>query len=195
MELYIARHGETEFNHQRRIQGSGKDSPLTPKGITQAISLGQQLENINFDAVYCSPLGRAVSTIENAFGGKYTPIFDERIVEIGLGVFEGLTWFETREKYPNVSVSYPITNPTAYIPPPEGEGLPCMLKRVNSFLDDILAKHQGQKVFVLTHGFTLCVFYACIIDKDIATIASAPTYGNCQIAKYTHTNGEWRAFA
>jgi len=70
MELYVSRHCETLSNIQRRLTGS-LDSPLTEKGIEQAKSLGKSLENITFDAVYSSPLKRAVETVKAAFGGKW----------------------------------------------------------------------------------------------------------------------------
>jgi len=187
MELYIARHGETKFNEEHRIQGSGKDAPLTLKGIEQAKALGKSLEGISFDAVYSSPLKRAMDTVEIAFADRYKPIYDRRLVEVGLGVVEGMTFSEAVVFYPEYANLF---DPICYIPPPNGEALTDMIMRVNAFMEDIL-KTNHQKVFVLTHGYVLRVFYACTVDKSISTIGKAPYYRNCEVARYIYESKKW----
>ena len=189
MELYIARHGETEFNIEGRTQGNGMDSPLTPKGVEQAKALGKFLESLNFDAVYSSPLKRATDTVEIAFGGRYKPILDPRIVEIGLGAMEGMLWEDSVEIYPEAAIKL-FSDPLNYIPPPRGETLQDMIVRVSTFLDDI-SKTGHQRVFVLSHGYTLRVFQACTMDKSLAAIGKAHTYRNCEVAHYQFDGGQW----
>ena len=53
MELHLIRHGQTDWNEERRVQGQS-DSQLTQLGIDQAIALGERINNIEFDCVYCS---------------------------------------------------------------------------------------------------------------------------------------------
>ena len=187
MELYIARHGETEFNLERRIQGGGKDSPLTPKGIEQAKAMGKSLEGITFDAVYSSPLKRATDTVALAFGGKYQPILDPRLKEIGMGVIEGMRWEDALEAYPEWAAKSSPANPT---PPPKGEQLQDMFDRVSGFMDDLAAAGH-QKVFVLTHGYTLRVFQACAVDRTVATIQKSRDYKNCDVARYNYKDDKW----
>jgi len=189
MELYIARHGETHFNTERRIQGSGKDSPLTPKGQAQASALGQSLKNTAFDAIYSSPLGRAVSTVKLAFGENTSFTPDPRLVEIGLGDAEGMVWDNAAEAFPEWAASR--HDPVINIPPPNGEPLADMLSRINSFMDDMI-KTGHQKVFVLTHGFTMRVFEACANDRTLEALRNTTSYNNCDIARYKYENGEWR---
>lgn len=92
MELYASRHGETRANTEKRLAGREGDSPLTEKGIEQAKQLGENLKDIAFDAVYSSPLNRAVDTVKIAFGNKYKICIDDRLAEIGLGFMNGMTY-------------------------------------------------------------------------------------------------------
>ena len=186
MELYIARHGETEFNVEGRMQGNGKDSPLTPNGIQQAKHLGESLAGITFDAVYSSPLKRATNTVEIAFGGTLKPILDPRLVEIGLGAAEGMLWEDVQYMFPEARISDPVS----YIPPPQAEQLPDMIARVSAFLDD-LAKTGHKQVFVLTHGFTLRVFQACTMGKSLEALGQARHYKNCEVVHYQYSQGKW----
>jgi len=188
MELYIARHGETEFNAAHRIQGNGIDSPLTQNGIAQAKALGKSLEDITFNAVYSSPLKRAVDTVKHAFNGIYTPILDERVIEIGLGAMEGMYWTDAAKDYPEAATR--LSDPVNYIPPPKGEALTDMIIRVSAFMDDV-AKLGHQKVFVLSHGYTCRVFQACAMDKTLKAIEQAEPFGNCQVAHYRFKSGNW----
>ena len=192
MELYIARHGETEANATRRFQGSGMDTPLTSKGIIQAKTLRQSLKNINFDAIYASPLKRAMDTACIVFDDK--TLFDQRgftdnrLVEIGVGDAEGIDWNEAAITFP--AMEHLMTNPSAYIPPTNGETLPDMITRVDSFLQELAAKPY-KRVFVLAHGYVLRVVYACTKDKTPAAIAQAPIYDNCALARYIYNGTNW----
>lgn len=188
MQLYIARHGETEFNTEGRLQGSSQDSPLTAAGIAQAKALGKSLKGIAFDAVYSSPLKRATDTVEIAFNGRIKPILDKRLVEIGLGNAEGMLWDDAAEIYPETIYLFP--NPPKYIPPPKGEPLADMINRISAFLDDI-SKTGHQNVFVLTHSYTLRVFQACTTDKSLDAIGKARSYKNCEVAHYQYNQGKW----
>jgi len=191
MELYVARHGETEFNVERRLQGSGQDSPLTPNGIEQAKALGNALEGITFDAVYSSPIKRATDTVSLAFGDKYKPILDPRLVEVGLGKAEGMLIEDILEIYGNAATSL-FNDPVNYTPPPQGEPLTTMIERISAFLDD-LAKTSHKRVFVLTHGYSLRVFQACVMDKTVAAIGNTRAYNNCEVVHYLYTQDKWEA--
>ena len=189
MELYIARHGETEYNLARRFQGSGVDSPLTDNGITQAKTLGKAICSINFDAIFSSPLKRAMDTARFAFSDddlfENQAFTDKRLVEIGLGEAEGKTWEE-------VGLSTMLDDPEKYIPPSGGESIKNMIVRVDSFLEE-LAEHSYKKIFVLTHGYVLRVIYACAMDKSVAAVGQAPFYDNCSLVRYKRNNNRWES--
>ena len=89
MKLYIVRHGETDWNKERRIQGQA-DIPLNGFGRHLAEETGKGLSDIAFDICISSPLSRAVETAELILGGKDTPVAkDSRITEMAFGIWEG----------------------------------------------------------------------------------------------------------
>ena len=189
MELYAARHGETEFNTQHRLQGSEKDSPLTQTGIDQARTLGQSLAGIHFDAIYTSPLKRATDTVEIVFDGKYKPILDPRLVEIGLGVMSGMPWEDAAEAFPQAALR--LGKPVEYIPPPKGEAIPDMVARVRAFMADV-CKAGHTRVFVLTHHYTLRVMQYCTMDAPLEALAETRRCGNCEVVRFSYEDGKWR---
>jgi broad specificity phosphatase PhoE len=92
LELWLIRHGETDWNHIRRWQGH-TDIPLNAAGIRQAATLARRLQRQTFDAVYSSDLGRTRATAALAMPGA-TPILDPRLREMHFGSFEGKSWSE-----------------------------------------------------------------------------------------------------
>lgn len=184
MELYAARHGETISNLKQLLTGGEGDSPLTEKGREQARQLGKSLQNISFDAVYTSPLGRAQDTVRIALGDRYPIRTDPRLAEIGLGPMEGLSYEAASQAFPQSGMLF-FTDPANYQPPINGESYPDMIKRISGFLED-LSKEPYETVFLQTHGTVLRVLYACSIDASITAIANSPTYSNCDLAHFTY---------
>ncbi|MBP5773236.1 MAG: histidine phosphatase family protein, partial [Eubacterium sp.] len=89
MEIYIIRHGKTDWNIDRRLQGR-TDTELNQEGIDLAIKTGEGLKDVEFDAVYSSPLKRAYKTAELVLGERDVPIItDDRLREISFGSREG----------------------------------------------------------------------------------------------------------
>ena len=193
MELYIARHGETEFNKARRWQGSGLDSPLTPLGIEQAKILGKKLEGIEFDAIYSSPLKRAMDTARIAFDDdmlfETRAETDIRLREIGLGDAEGMGYDEISEDFKDTYNSL-MLDASSYVPPPNGETIPGIIERIDSFLKE-LATRPHERVYIQAHGYVMRIVYACAHDKSFATVDSSPRFGNCELWRYVHDGDRW----
>jgi broad specificity phosphatase PhoE len=105
--ILLVRHGETEWNLARRIQGWG-DSPLTRRGVSQAEAIGRKLRELpEADGVpiVASPLGRARRTAEliQAARADLAPIrFDERLKEISVGAWDGLDRDEIEALSPGI---------------------------------------------------------------------------------------------
>ena len=89
MLIYIVRHGLTEWNKLKKLQGAA-DVPLAKEGILLAEKTGEALRNVKFDICFTSPLSRAKQTAEYVLGKRDVPIIpDKRIQEIDFGVLEG----------------------------------------------------------------------------------------------------------
>ena len=90
MKLYLIRHGETDWNKTRRLQGQ-VDIPLNDFGRKLARETAPALQTVPFEVVYTSPLLRAKETAELVIGDRKIPMIeDTRIMEMGFGEYEGL---------------------------------------------------------------------------------------------------------
>ena len=139
--LYLVRHGETDWNLARRIQGS-TDIPLNETGRAQAAATGRLLARRDWDAIVASPLGRARETasIIAAEIGLGEPEIVDAIVERNYGDAEGLTGTEIDQRYPN----------GAEVPGRETRDE--VTSRVIPALVAIAERHPDQAVIVVTHG-------------------------------------------
>ena len=95
LELWLIRHGETDWNRERRIQGD-TDAPLNNLGLRQAAALAKRIGHESFDAIYSSDLQRASRTAQIVFPNADI-IQDKRLREINLGHYEGRVWHEVPE--------------------------------------------------------------------------------------------------
>jgi probable phosphoglycerate mutase len=96
-EIYLARHGETEWSRNGRHTGR-TDLPLTAKGEEDGLRLRERLRGLSFDHVFASPLLRARRTAELA---GFRPEIDPELIEWHYGQFEGLTSTEIQARLPN----------------------------------------------------------------------------------------------
>ncbi|MBM3127310.1 MAG: histidine phosphatase family protein [Chloroflexi bacterium] len=167
MRLLLIRHGETDWNNAGRVQGHS-DTPLNANGIAQARQLAARIAAEEaFAAMYASPLARARVTAEIvAARCGATPIPDDRLKEQMLGKFEGLTDAEFEQRFPGALAAWradPIRSPI-----PGQETRDAFQRRVQSFLDDLRARHtDGTRVAIVTHGGTIGMMLAMLIGLDI----------------------------
>ena len=148
--LILIRHGETLWNTQLRMQGS-LDSDLTPKGETQIKALGEWMKEVPFDFLYCSDTPRAHKTAEaiRKFTG-HNLNFDKRLREKNLGVFEGLTSEEARERYPANFQQFKTAGASYVID--QGESTQQLLKRALDAIEEIRDRHPQKVAVAVTHG-------------------------------------------
>jgi probable phosphoglycerate mutase len=157
-ELYLTRHGETEWNVQKRAQGF-QDSPLTPRGLEQARLLSERLGSVRFDAIFTSPLPRAYRTAQ-IIAGRHGRLLhsDDRIREIYLGEWEGMTFREISALYPQEN-QYFWSAPDLYIPI-SGESFDDLRRRIESFIRDILKSYPSGRVLVVSHAVAVMTMIA-----------------------------------
>ena len=149
-EIILIRHGETEWNSQQRMQGHS-NSDLSSVGQAQIQTLGQWMKNVPFDHIYSSDSLRAKQTAEaiTQFSGHELKI-DLRLREKNLGVFEGLTCEEARERHPEVFRLFKTAGSKYVID--EGESTQQLQDRALEIVNEIRIKHPEERVLLVTHG-------------------------------------------
>ena len=149
-EIFLIRHGETVWNSQQRMQGHS-NSDLSSVGQAQIQALGQWMKNVPFDHIYSSDSLRAKQTAEaiTQFSGHELKI-DLRLREKNLGVFEGLTSEEARERHPEVFRLFKTAGSKYVID--EGESTQQLQDRALEIVNEIRIKHPEERVLLVTHG-------------------------------------------
>lgn len=165
MKIYFARHGETDWNAAGKIQGT-TDIPLNAHGMEQAQSLADDLAEKHADLfkIYSSRQSRAFTTAQVVgarFGAPVECI--DGLEEMNLGVWEGHTWPEIREAYPDEMRHW--NEDRRYRRAPGGECYQDVLERLFRALDRIMEESRrentgGRDVLVLSHGAVLFSFFA-----------------------------------
>lgn len=149
-DLYIVRHGQTEWNVAQRMQGR-MDSPLTERGRAQAQANGALLQRAGgVEQLWVSPSGRTAETANLINSHVRAHIeYADALMERDCGLWSGLTLTQIEQDYPD---AWAARNKNAYEHrPPEGENLHDMLLRVKDFLDDLFVVDWGS-VGLVTHG-------------------------------------------
>lgn len=158
LEIYLARHGETEWSASGRHTGN-TDIPLTPPGEERAAALRPRLASLRFDVVYSSPMQRALRTAELA--GFASPKVTDLLREVDYGEYEGKTSDEIHAANP----SWEIYEDGS----PGGETPAQVYARAQAFI--ALAAQSGGRVLAFAHGHILRAVGAAWIRADI-TVAT-----------------------
>ncbi|MCO5174327.1 MAG: histidine phosphatase family protein [Trueperaceae bacterium] len=145
LELWLIRHGETDWNREGRVQGRS-DNALNDLGRAQARALGARLAATAFDRVYASDLSRAVETARLVFPGR-APELDARLREMAGGVLEGKTVAEMSES--ELRVRALRGSGRVDVRPEGGESYEDVMVRVRDWLGELPG--QG-RVACVTHG-------------------------------------------
>ena len=160
MKIYLIRHGQTEWNAIKKLQG-WNNSELTEKGIEDARNLSERLKDIEFDVIYSSPQKRALDTAKIIKGDRNTEIVTlEELKEIRFGVWQGMTLEKVKEKYPKEYDDY-FNRPHLYKPIGDGESLKDIYNRAEKAYEKILNGNH-KNVLVVSHGVTLKALRAIV---------------------------------
>lgn len=195
--LLLLRHGQTAMSVDKRYSGRG-DVPLTELGARQAVAAGERLaaeaEALGTEGplpVVCSPLTRARQTAQavvEATGGLLET--DDGLLETDFGSWEGLTFTEAAEKYPQLHRGW-LGDPSAE--PPGGESLEAVHERVGAACRGLLDRYAGRTVVLVSHVTPIksvlrtaldvgpSVFYR--LHLDLASLSLAEFYpdGNASV--------------
>lgn len=149
--LYIMRHGKTDWNAKRKLQGC-TDIPINDEGREMAIAASEEYKDVHFDVCYCSPLIRARETAELVLKGRKIPIIiDDRLREMGFGIYEGI---ENSFDIPDCPVNVLFFEPQNYKGVEGGETLDDVFKRTGDFLKEVVEPDlaEGKDVLIVGHG-------------------------------------------
>ena len=172
MNIYIVRHGQTDWNIQDLVQGS-TDIELNTLGIEQANQVAEQLKNINFSVIYASPLTRTINTAKII--NKYHNIdiiTEKRIIERCFGNFEGTNGLKNKFDYWDYELNLDDNNV---------ESVKILFKRIRDFLLEIyeLYKDTDTNILIVTHGGTAIAINAII--NNITSNLFSLGIKNCEV--------------
>ena len=188
--FYFLRHGETAWNAQGRLCGS-TDVSLSAAGRRQAQLLAVRLRPIAVDALYSSPLSRALETaclIGKAIGLE--PVVDHRLAELNYGTWEGRTFEEIERGTPAAYQAWDAD--PAQLAPPQGESGVQLIQRVMPFLAEAAERHQQGNVVVVCHK-TVCRLLAChILGIPLIEYRRRITIDNAALSILEAVEGGWR---
>ncbi len=190
LQVYLVRHGETQWNAERRIQGQS-DSPLTAKGEEQARQVGKRARTLGITHIIASDLGRTRRTAEiiaQACGCDVT--VDARLRELDMGVLEKRlidTLTEEEEAWRRT-----LVNGTEAGRIPEGESMLELSERMHAALAACLDLPEGSRPLLVSHGMAL----GCLVS----TILGLPAWAerrlrlrNCSLSRIDYQQSPWLA--
>lgn len=186
----LIRHGETNWNAERRLQGH-TDTPLNSRGEIQAKQMAQALKNakLSFDVLYSSDLQRAVNTadaIVQLFGVKNT--IDSALRERHFGVLQGLSIDQAPLTYPEIwqaHINRELDHDLA-----GGESILQFAARVEGAIEKLRMLHSGKTILLVSHGGTLDMMYRIASKQSLGSerIVSVP---NASLNWIVHNDQGW----
>ena len=189
LRFYVARHGETIWNTQKRMQGH-KDSPLSELGVRQAEWLAEGLCEVEFEAAYSSSSRRALQTARIIIGSRDVPVVPmDGLMEINLGEWEGLVFSEAERLYPDEYKNF-RDYPHRY-KPIGGETVEALIDRVGRTFETLAIRHREGNILVVTHAVTLKAIAAHVEKKEIKDLWSGAYMKHACLSVLEYDNGSW----
>ncbi len=205
MEVYIIRHGKTDWNKELRFQGA-HNIPLNEEGREAARKLGERLKDTHFDYVFSSPLNRAYETacivleqsaalqsgVPELVEGQ-EPRKNELLTELSFGELEGLPfdqWMDTDEPR-----KYFFKEPGRYVPPKGGETFESGIERTGKFvqtvLEPIYQENPDARIMIVAHGAILAALMCNLEGRGVENYWGNGLKGNCEETIYKYDGKSW----
>ena len=185
MKIWVTRHGQTNLNKKRLMQGL-TDEPLNETGRAQAAIAASLAQDVTFDAVYASPLDRAIETA-SIIGrvDRKDVIIDPRIIEADFGRYEARKYYLM-----GLFMTLYWALPEVFPAPKTVETIASMTARSSSFLEELEQKDY-QNVLVVCHGGIIRALCGYLEDRPNG-IKWRPKPHNCEIRVYESMGGRHR---
>lgn len=187
LEIYIVRHGETQYNLTGTIQGQ-TNVPLNETGLHQADLAAKRLAEENFTFAYSSDLSRAMVTAEKIVP-RLAVTADERLREWHLGQWQGKTLAEIEELYEGGFRAFLNAGDKAKVP--GGESGYDVFTRVRKFLTELPEKHPEGKILIVSHGGAIKRMFHFLMGEH-NSFRELPQVDNTSISRFIYRNGCWR---
>jgi probable phosphoglycerate mutase len=172
--IYLIRHGETDWNRDRRIQGQS-DTPLNETGREQSRLLGQRLADVPFELAYSSDLTRTIETARLILEPRSIDVTtDVGLRERAFGEWEGGTADEVARAYPERWAAW--RSGARDVSPPGGENQIELERRVTRALDEIIAVNHSRTLLVVSHGGAIQATLWTWFSVDVRGLANCTGY-------------------
>lgn len=190
MKLYILRHGITDWNVARKLQGNSNTS-LNEDGRKMVEQTARGLKDVKFDYIFSSPLDRAYETASIIGRGRNIPIEkDDRLIEVGFGIDEGV---EIENRTPGCKLFF--EDPANYVPAKGAESFESLLKRTAEFIDEIIVplsiKEPDANVLISGHGAMNHGLILHLLHRDLSQFWDGVWSKNCSITLFEITGNEF----
>jgi len=168
-KVILVRHGETEWNRLRRIQGGNSDTQLNQRGRQQAESLALRLKQEEIQAVYSSPLQRAWDTARVIAGYHQLPVEIElSLREIEVGELEGVSIAEVGKHLSQLLIRHSQGGELPKLP--GGESLTGVQQRVWSTIQRLVNRHGDGALVVVSHYFSILTTVCSVLNLPLPQI-------------------------
>ena len=179
MILYVVRHGQTQYNVDKRFQGQ-IDVPLNDVGKKQVMELSKKLSNINLDLIISSPLLRAVDTAKAIQKNNKVPIIiNNDLKERSFGEFEGLKDLTEYDCDINKLLDYNINYSFHNVEP-----IQTLYKGVSRFLIDCYNQYSEKSILLSTHGGIVQIIECLLRELPYSTNLQTLSLSNSEYRKY-----------
>ena len=186
-ELYITRHGQTEWNVAGRLQGIS-NSPLTEKGAADAERLGKRLAAVPIDKVFCSDLLRAQETAALIMQDRAPIVTDPRLRELHMGNWEAKLLQDLKEEEPEIYRQFETGS--AGFHPAGGESMRTVWDRVKEALTEI-EDDPADTALIVCHGKTQGLLLDILQGKEFG--GDTRVLPGTALSHFVREEGVWRA--
>ena len=169
LKVILVRHGETDWNQERRVQGSGSDRQLTETGKEQAESIGLRLKQEKIQAIYSSPLKRSLDTAKAIARPHQLELgIEPSLREIEAGNWEGITVAELGKRFSELLIL--DTKNGALPKAPGGESLTEVQKRAWRTVQRLTRKHPDGALVLVSHYFVILTIICSVLKMPLSQI-------------------------
>jgi broad specificity phosphatase PhoE len=168
--IILVRHGQTDWNVERRVQGGGSNPPLNDAGRQQAENIAMRLAHEDVSAIYSTPLQRGRDTaraIARHHGLEVTT--EPALREIEAGELEGVTLAELGHHFSQLLVRYDGDR-VEYTRAPGGESLPEVQQRGWETVQRLAAANPNQTLVLVSHYFVILSIICTVLELPLAQV-------------------------